>query len=173
MPEVFILSIPPAALLFAAQRDITTMTIPNWLSIGLVALFPVAALCLGQPLALIGWHLAFGLALFAGGAGLFSLGMIGGGDVKLIAAAGAWMGAGAGLAFLLWTAIAGGAFALLLFAVRRSARGLPGAGRGPGPDWVARLMKVDEGVPYAVAIAAGGLIAWPQSPLAQAALRLA
>ncbi len=173
MPEVFILSIPPAALLFAAHRDITTMTIPNWLSLALAAAFPVAALGLGLPAAVIGWHLAFGLALFVVGAGLFSLGMMGGGDVKLIAAAGVWMGAAAGFAFLVWTAVAGGVLALLLYAARRAAGRFVDNGRLAEPAWVCRLMKAEEGVPYAVAIAVGGVLAWPQSPLAQAALRLA
>jgi prepilin peptidase CpaA len=173
MPEVFILSIPPAALLFAAHRDITTMTIPNWLSIVLVAAFPIAALGLGQPVAVIGWHLAFGLVLFAAGAGLFSLGMMGGGDVKIIAAAGVWMGAAVGFTFLVWTAVAGGVLALVVYAARRAAGRFFGDGRLAEPDWVCRLMKGGEGVPYAVAIAVGGIMAWPQSPIAQAALKLA
>lgn len=69
---------------------------------------------------LLGWHplgwteLGLGaLIAFAGGAALFALGGLGGGDVKLLTALGAVLGAKAFVPFVMLTAVLGGAAALL------------------------------------------------------------
>jgi prepilin peptidase CpaA len=159
----------PALLVFAALRDAMSFTIPNWLcAAAALAFFPVA-LASGLPLG--GWLFALGLfaAFLAAGMAMFALGWIGGGDAKLFAACGLWLGGtGAVWPFLAWTAVAGGGLALLLLFARRLAPGF-GAGRAP---WLARLLTEGENVPYGVAIAAGALMAFPESPLMQAISRL-
>jgi len=70
----------------------------------------------------------------------FSLGWIGGGDVKLVAACACALEWTQVVPLLLYTALAGGLLALVLFALRRM-------GRFSGPAEM----------PYAVAIAAGVL----------------
>ena len=65
---------------------------------------------------------------------LFSLNLVGGGDAKLLAAAGLWIGYDQLVPFLLYVTIFGGALALLLLAYRR----FP-AGALPLPAWAARL----------------------------------
>jgi prepilin peptidase CpaA len=98
--------------------------------------------------------------------GLFALRLLGGGDVKLMASACLWLGVtGAGV-FLLWTAVIGGLFCLMLMVARTWLQ--PYAANGPG--WVARLMEPKGDIPYGVAIAAGVLVAWPASPLMAAFL---
>ena len=154
----------PALVIWAAFRDATTMTIPNRLTLLTAAAFAPAALAAGLPLP------AWGLALAAGGAALlvgvvmFAMGWIGGGDAKLFAACGLWLGLSAAAPFLLWTALAGGALATLLILGRRASDLLPGF----GPAWIQRLLTRGEGVPYGVAIAAGALAAFPASPVGAA-----
>jgi prepilin peptidase CpaA len=148
-------------LLLAAASDIATMTIPNWISIAIAASFVPAALAAGLGPAQVGAHLLFAAAVLAVGIWLFSLGLIGGGDIKVIAAIAAWTGTGAFLAFLGWTLAAGGVLAAALLAVRQIAR--------PGLHWprfVNRLLEKRNGAPYAVAIAVGGLVALPAAPVA-------
>ena len=156
----------PAAVIFAAVRDATTFTIPNWLcAAAALAFFPVAALC---GLAPLGYALALGLFVVALAAGMamFALGWIGGGDAKLFAACGLWLGGAAMWPFLAWTAIAGGALAVFLLMARKWAPGMPYLRAA----WAGRLFTPGENVPYGVAIAAGALAAYPSSPVVQAAL---
>jgi prepilin peptidase CpaA len=76
--------------------------------------------------------------------------------------AGLWMGLGALLPYLLVTALAGGALAVTLLALR-SVWVRPIAARGPG--WFGRLATPGENVPYGIAIAFGALAAFPESLL--------
>ena len=100
----------------AAGFDMRSKEIPNTISIvlGLAALI-AAALGL-HPLPWWDIALGFGVA-FGGSFLLFALGVLGGGDVKLLAALGLTLGLRAFLPFVLITSVAGGALALL--ALRR------------------------------------------------------
>ncbi len=148
-------------LAFAAFSDIATMTIPNWVSIALAALYPVFALVAGWQWQAIGVHLLIGVAMLLFGFLLFQLNILGGGDAKLIAAAAVWTGVGALSPFMLWTAIAGGVLALSVLVTRRQLK--PTDGR---PAFVNRLLTDKGGVPYGVAIMVGGLMALSALPIA-------
>jgi prepilin peptidase CpaA len=163
---IIVLSAFPALLIVAALRDATSMTIPNWISIALAAAFAPAALAAGLGVAEALACLGVGIAALAIGVALFALRWIGGGDAKLLAAAALWLGLPGIASFLLWTALAGGALALVLLSARRFAAlsGLPAA----PPAWLARLLKPEGDIPYGIAIAAGALAAFTQSPLTQA-----
>lgn len=147
-------------LLIAAANDIATMTIPNWVSIVMAAAFPVFALAAGHTLAFIGFHLAVGAIVLVLGIGLFSLNLLGGGDVKVIAAASVWTGLSGFAPFLTTMLLVGGVLAVGLVVVRQFAQ--PREGR---PAFLNRLLDRKRGAPYAVAIAAGGLMALPSLPL--------
>ena len=151
----------PALVLTAAVSDATSFTIPNWISLALLALFPVAALAVGVPLPTMGLHLALGAGALVIGAGMFAMGWMGGGDAKLIAAAALWLGPAALLNFVLGTAITGGGLAVALLTLR-SVQFRPMVALGP--RWVNRLADSKEGIPYGVAIAAGTLVAFAASP---------
>ena len=157
----------PLLVLWAALKDATTFTIPNRVTLALAAAFAPAALAAGLGPAAWGVSLACGAATLAVGVGLFALGWVGGGDAKLFAACGLWVGLSAAAPFLLWTALAGGALAAALLLGRNLAGWYPGA----GPAWLRRLLTRGEGVPYGVAIAIGALAAFPASPVVQAVLR--
>lgn len=152
----------PALVIVAGMRDAVSFTIPNWISVALGAAFFPAALAMGASPAEIGLSAAVGVAALLAGMGMFAVGWIGGGDAKLFAAAGLWLGWQALLPFVLITGFAGGALALALLALR-SVWLRPIAAAGPG--WVGRLATPGENAPYGIAIAVGALAAFPQSLL--------
>ena len=154
------LLIAPFAILvvIAAIRDLTTFTIPNWISLALAAAFAPAALAVGTPLPAIGLSALVGVAMLAVGIVMFALRWIGGGDAKLMAAASMWLGLQGLGPFVLFTGLAGGALALTLLAAR-SSWVRPFAAIGPG--WVDRLATPGGATPYGVAIAVGALAAFP------------
>ena len=78
------------------MSDVTSFTIPNRISLLLIASFFPAALALGRPLGEIGIDLAVGGAALVAAIGMFAAGWIGGGDAKLFAAVSLWWGWGAG-----------------------------------------------------------------------------
>jgi prepilin peptidase CpaA len=92
---------------------------------------------------------------------MFNLGWIGGGDAKLAAATAAWLGWTAILNYGLAAALFGGILTLILLGAR--AAPLPAAfGR---IEWLARLHNVNAGVPYGIALAAAGLMQYPNSSI--------
>ena len=154
---IILLAVPPVVAVMAAVRDLTTMTIPNWMSLVLAALFLPAALVAGLAWLSILTHLGIGAAALAVGIGLFALRVLGGGDAKLLAALSLWMGLEGAAIFVLWTGVIGGLFSLALILARaRFAAWAPAA-----PGWIGRLLAPGGDIPYGVAIAAGALLAWP------------
>jgi prepilin peptidase CpaA len=96
-------------------------------------------------------------AVFLVGAVPFSRGLIGGGDVKLLAAAALWAGADALPPLLLLTALIGGLLALVLLTplgARFAASHSDGGPEPAGGGLAARRTPV----PYGVAIAAAALV---------------
>lgn len=153
----------PLLLLYAAWHDVSTMTIPNWVSISLGVLFVPAALAAQLPMDVIGMHLVFGAVVLLVCAALFYMNVFGGGDAKVIAAASLWTGLAASAPFVMGMAIAGGMLAGVLIVLRR----MKVSSTKP---WAMRLLSPEEGAPYAVAIAAGALFAAPASPVLAAGL---
>ncbi|MGE0045125.1 MAG: prepilin peptidase [Hyphomonadaceae bacterium] len=148
-------------LLAAAFWDVATMTIPNWLSAAVALLFPIAAIAAGVPWHGIAFNVAFGAAMLLGCFFLFNAGILGGGDAKLIPAAAMWTGAAGFAPFALVMALAGGLVALVVVAMRRTM-----APSEEKPEFLNRLLDKKRGLPYGVAIAAGFLLTFAQSPLA-------
>lgn len=104
---------------------------PLWWWANGASLWPGAAMQIG-----------IALVTFALFAGLFHIGAMGGGDVKLIAALSLWLPPGVFVGMLVAMSLAGGAVTLAMLAERR--------------------LRRSEGaveVPYGVAIAAAGLLA--------------
>lgn len=158
----------------AAIEDFLGTRIPNRLSLALLALFPVFVLLSPAP---VDWIVALMLAagVFAAGAGLYALNILGGGDVKLLSALALWAGPTLFVPVIMVTLLAGGVLSLMAMVI-------PGLARGPMPAGLADLADLAGDrvgsrsgtrprpfragkrfskltVPYGIAIAAGGLYA--------------
>lgn len=160
--QIPLLLIFPALVIVAALKDVTSYTIPNWISLGLIAAFVPAAAVSGASLPVIGLCLATGLGALLLGMGMFAAGWIGGGDAKLFAAAALWLGWPATFPFMLVTGLAGGALTLAILGLRSGWLEPILAG---SPAWVRKLGAQGGDIPYGVAIAIGALVAFPQGAL--------
>ena len=152
--DIFMYSVA-ALLAIAAGWDLTSFTIPNLLSLVLIALFAVFAPIVGMPLAAVGWHVLAGVLALAIGFTLFALGYVGGGDAKLFAAIALWVGLDYNLLmFAAYASLFGGALAVALLSIRS----LPMPAMLSGQGWLVRLHDAKSGIPYGVALAAGALV---------------
>jgi prepilin peptidase CpaA len=147
----------PFLVVVAGAHDFLTLRIPNWLN-GVIALafFPMAIVT-GMPAELMLWHGLAAALILVIGFGLFSAGFIGGGDAKLLAAAGLWFGWPAVSPFLVFTVIAGGVLAIAvklwgMVEIERDVR---------GTAWMKRWLSFKADLPYGIAIAAGAILAFP------------
>jgi prepilin peptidase CpaA len=141
-------------LLRAAWQDLRTLQIADAVSLGIVGAFAVWAFggwVLGTlSFTTVGLALATAVAVFAAGAAAFAAGALGGGDVKLLAAASLFAAVGPIADFLLVTALAGGVLGVAVLA------GAPISPLAPAADATLRT-RLRSGLPYGPAIAAGGL----------------
>lgn len=150
----------PAVMILAALSDLFTLTIPNRLSIILVAVFFPLAFFAGLPLEAILMHTAAGLGILAVGFLLFSTGTLGGGDAKLMAAASLWVGITPLGEFFIYMALIGGTLAISILLFRR----VPDMFIS-GPAWALRLHDKGQGIPYGIAIAGAALLTFPATGL--------
>jgi prepilin peptidase CpaA len=136
----------------AAVVDFRRLIIPNWIVLGLCALWPLH-FAVASDLSLAAGLTAFGCAaaVFVAGALLFSRGLIGGGDVKLLSAATLWAGPSLTPALLFATALLGGLLTILLLVPLAMRTMFPPADAGAGA-------AKPGSVPYGIAIAAAALI---------------
>lgn len=151
-------------MITAAVSDVDRMKIPNWLTGLTAALFFPMALLIGMPMSDFVWHLAGGAILFVAGFILFSVGLFGGGDAKLLAAAGLWFGTAQTMPFLMATVVAGGIMcvAFMIWSTILFYFDMHGAGTKSDRSWLKQLMGIH--VPYGLAIAAGAIVAFPGTP---------
>lgn len=144
---------------FAAANDLFTMTIPNKISLALVAAFAAAALVAGLSYDQILIHVAVGAAALVAGFLLFSFRLVGGGDAKLMAAGALWMGSELVIQYLAYITIYGGILSVLILAYRKF---IPAEAMAL-PPWAQRLHTHGGGIPYGIAIAAAALMLYPST----------
>ena len=149
-------------LLVAAWCDVATRTIPDGISVALAAMGLVARSFdgLGPP----AFSFLTALALFAAFLVLHARGFIGGGDIKLIAALAMGFPPLTTLDFLVATVMAGGVLGMLYLWLRLLPEPAPLVPR-PRAWPPRRILALERRrvsgrgpLPYAVAIAAGGII---------------
>ena len=163
-------------LFLAALTDLRERRIPNWLNAGVAALYPVYLLLSPVPVA---WSGAVAVSLLVGLVGLmlFARELIGGGDVKLIAAISLWAGVDNFALFALVTTLTGGVVGCAslwywrwspLIQAHLAGFGLAaGGGRSAAPvpatdqpepgAPAAAALSAPATLPYGIAIAAGGV----------------
>jgi prepilin peptidase CpaA len=160
MFELAILLIFPAMMAFAAASDLFTMTISNRVSLILVAGFLVLALLTGMSWQVLGLHLAAGILVLAICFVCFALGWMGGGDAKLAASTALWLGWTQLLDYAVYASLFGGILTIALIALRGVPVHPPFLLR---EGWYARMTDARTGIPYGIALAAAGLLLYPQS----------
>ena len=146
-----------ALLLLAAGHDFVARTVPNWLACA-VALLGIALRAVAGGLTA---GLAVGAVVFILAAICWRRGLMGGGDVKLLAATAILVPPSLAFTFVTAVALCGGVLALAYLLARR----LVGPPRPKRPhSLLARALRVERwrirrggSLPYACAIAAGGL----------------
>jgi prepilin peptidase CpaA len=149
----------PILMIIAGAGDALSLRIPNWLTLAIVAAFFPLAWATGMPLEVFGLHVLTGVFFFVMGFLLFSVGLFGGGDAKLLAAAALWFGTAQALPFLVFTILAGGVLALLvgiwsMISMDWEIREV---------SWSTKLRTLRPNVPYGYAFAIGAILAFPQS----------
>ncbi|MCF3642847.1 prepilin peptidase [Rhizobium sp. TRM95111] len=165
MTEAAIFVVFPLCLAVAAFSDFFTMTIPNRVSVILLATFLVVAPFAGLGLPDIAQHLAAGAMVFAVCFALFAINVMGGGDAKLLTASSVWFGLDPSLfAYLIYVTYCGGILTLLLLVMRAKGDAILASGL-PLPAHILAAKKV----PYGIAIGAAAFMAYPASPLMQLA----
>jgi len=132
----------------AAVEDLRRLVIPNTIVLALCVLWPLH-LATAPTISLAGSAGAAlcAAAVFAGGALLFSRGLMGGGDVKLFTVATLWAGPGLTPALLVVTAFLGGLLTIALL----SPLALRAAFAPAATARAARRISVPYGVPIAAA----------------------
>jgi len=151
----------PVVMVLAMVSDFRRFEIPNSLSLILISAYPLAAIIGGLSGQAILWAFALGALMLVVMMVLFRLGLMGGGDCKLLSAAALWTGQEYLLEFLLITSIAGGILSLVLLLYRR----LPLAAVLSDSPTMRQMHGTEKNVPYAVAIGAAGLMVYPYLPI--------
>lgn len=148
----------PAFLLFVMLAviwfDATRYIIPNWLVGALLAVYPAAVVMAPVP---VDWLMALaGMAIvFAIGYGVFHMGWMGGGDIKLIIVCSLWTGWAHLLDFIFLFALLGGVLSVAVWGARKLEPFVL------TPEKMAKLPRIlrdKEPVPYGLAIAAAFLL---------------
>lgn len=145
---VLALTLFGAAMLHAIATDLRQRRIRNAVVAALAVTWAPMAVAAGVPAGEMAAAAAAGALVFAAGACCFAAGWVGGGDVKLAAAAVLWLGAGQAVPFLVLASLLGGVIAIIALVAARI------AGTSTGP------------VPYGPALALSGLALLAGSPWA-------
>jgi len=142
--------------------DASRFIIPNWLVLCVLALYPSYLFLSPIP---VDWVGALGVAViaFAIGLALFAGNIMGGGDVKLLAACCLWVGMPPILEYVIHTTLIGGILSIALL-VGRPVMGYLWL-KTIKSDTMPRLFEKGAPIPYGLAIAGGMLILIAQNKI--------
>ncbi len=155
----------PLALVYAVVSDIRRLMIPNRASMIIAAAFLPAAVLAGLEPSIIAVHYAVGAGLLGVGLVAFSRNLMGGGDVKLLAAAGIWGGWAQLGPYLALVAVLGGVLAAAVLIAHRLRKTVPfldavGWLGGDNGDGNARMQPI----PYGAAIGVAAIYLFTENP---------
>jgi len=136
--------------LYAAWSDLRTMTIPNWVSIAFFAVFVVLGLIF-LPWSDLGWRVLVGFGVLVVGFVLNAIGIIGGGDVKMLSGFAPYIAMTDYRAYLTILAVS----LLVTLVLHRVAMRIP-AIRSATPDW--KSWQAGRYFPMGISIATAGLV---------------
>lgn len=153
--------------LMAALNDANAMKIPNRIPLIVLAAYFLMVPFTWAGLPMFFEHLMVGLTLFAIGFAMFAFGWMGGGDSKLLAATAFWFTWNDAFAYMIYTALFGGALTFFIL-----------LGRSYIPvkvitsQWAQTMFKDETKIPYGLALAAGAIAVLPSSQIFKATLGL-
>lgn len=142
-------------ILGAVIQDCRSLLISNYFSIFLVLLFVPASLVADLSTSDIALHFLISFAVLVIATPLFIYGIMGGGDVKLLAATSLWFDWVDLGSYLVLIAVLGGVLALTILIMRRLSKS--GTDK-PALPW----LSDQEGLPYGVAIGIAALALMPK-----------
>ncbi|WP_409432514.1 prepilin peptidase [Litorimonas sp. RW-G-Af-16] len=164
-PALILFLVFVACMLVAAFKDATTFTIPNWISLAIIAAFIAVVPFTWQGVGVLGEHVLVGLAFFAAGFTMFALGWLGGGDAKMMAATALWWTWPDAVTYIFSTTVVGLGLAVVIILGRNF---IPV--RVLTSPWTHKIFKEEKNMPYGIALAAGGVITLLQSDIYMQAL---
>lgn len=139
------------ALVWLAVYDVRARRLPTSIVLTIGALFFVDAFIAGMPLDDVVSHLTLAVIVFLVCAVLFLARMLGGGDAKLASVIFLWVGFGLSLATLTLISVIGTVVSLVSLATRNM-----NPAQRFMPLRALAMFSAARGVPYGVALAAGG-----------------
>ena len=151
----------PLLLIIAAWYDVTSYTIPNWISGLLIVSYFVLAPLLGLAWVDIGLAALTSFAFLLIGMFMFAMRWLGGGDAKLLMASALWFGWPLAWTYAVVVMAIGGVVVMGLVTFRKFALPEP----VQGVPWVVKLREPGGDIPYGTAIALGGLALLSEVPL--------
>ena len=140
-----------AITLASCWSDLKRLMIPNEHSIAIVGLFVLAFVLSPASFGSLTGHLLTGFLFFIVGFLLFARGMLGGGDAKLAAALGLWLGPKAVIPFLFFMSLAGGLLALFSIYIKKR-KPFP---KADSQSWIGQIQAGRSALPYGIAISFG------------------
>ncbi len=152
-------SLFPVLMIIAGIGDALSLRIPNLLNQIIFASFFPIAWAAGMPLEVFGLHFFTCVVLLILGFLFFSANMIGGGDAKLLAAAGIWIGPMQAAPFLVQTVIAGGILALIVVTWAR----ISGYWEFHDGPFSSKIAGFRPQIPYGYAFAIGAILVFPET----------
>ena len=159
MLQLLSVSLLPSLMIVAATGDALSLRIPNSLNqVIFLAFFPLAWLT-AMPLETIGFHFLVAGMLLGVGFLFFSANVFGGGDAKLLAAAGIWFGPSQVGPFLSQSVIAGGILACFILLWTRISMSWE---IHDGP-YASKAARVRPQIPYGYAFAIGAILTFPKT----------
>ena len=157
LPIMFSLALT-ALLIAASFFDVTQFRIPNLIPLLVTGLF-LMKVGIGIEVGPVWSRVLVSACMFAIGFLAFSAGLLGGGDVKLMAALALWFDASNFADFIAITGIAGGVLGILLLLARRAlpVAALPACEDGGAMPFKQRLLNPTAPLPYAAPISFAAL----------------
>jgi len=160
----------PLCLGYGVVSDVRRLIIPNGTCILIAVMFLPTALLAGMEFSSLAWHYAVGAGFLAVGLALFSRNLIGGGDAKLLAAAGVWIGPGDLWAYVGLVAVLGGVLAGVILIARKFRDTASFLGAVP---WLGHDDAQTQPTPYGVAIGLAAVYLFYGNPVFPQAWTLA
>ena len=159
MLQVALVSFFPFLMIYSAFSDLVSMTIPNKVSLALMAGFVPFAWWTGMDMETFAWHWALFAVVLVTAIVIFAFGQIGGGDAKLAAATVLWLGWEHTLSYLFLASMIGAVLTIVMMRLRGNL--IPA--RIVNVEWIARLYRADSGIPYGIALGAAAMMTYPET----------